>query len=533
MSSYKVRVLVVDDLPDVRATLAGWLSDEGYQVRSASNQAEALQWFNAERFHVAVIDVRLDDSDATNWDGLKLMHEIKSIDPSTAIIMLTGYATVKMVQAALQLGSNGQAPAFGFLEKSEFTQVPAWVSRAFQQAVGIDPNLEIQDLEEFLPALSKKIRFISTPKPPNDQLLEESEELLRKLFSGCKQIQIRPMRRGYSSVAVFEIIPWYRENEQGEALIAKIGDPVIIDNEVKRYKQFVQGMVGGHRLPTALEVKRTRSLAGVLYTFAGLGNVVEFAHFYAEARKTDIVSIIENLFLETCFPKRLESANYCSQADLRPVFMPLLRLNEKKLKTCLRQTSGGRHPFAIDVDNPRFLIFNQKTSMLNPVLFALSADLHADYAETTIHGDLHGHNILIDRRHETWLIDFANVCKGPLLQDYAALETFLRVSLVECEDWDILQAWERTLFNATNLWDITLSADITKTPAIKKAHAAILKMRQIAFEQHPCDTERVYLISLLFNALKAFTVMDLPAIQRDHALLSAALISEKLAKIKG
>ena len=48
------RVLVVDDQPDVRATLSGLLSDLGHDVRSASSRAEALQLMAAERFDVAV-----------------------------------------------------------------------------------------------------------------------------------------------------------------------------------------------------------------------------------------------------------------------------------------------------------------------------------------------------------------------------------------------------------------------------------------------------------------------------------------------
>ncbi|MBN1933458.1 MAG: response regulator, partial [Anaerolineae bacterium] len=116
---YKMRVLVVDDLPDVRTTLSGLLSDEGYDVRSASSRAEALRIMkDVERFHVAVLDVRLDESDEENRDGLSLMHDIKAQYPAVAVIILTGYADVKMVREALQPNQEGVSPAFGFLEKS-------------------------------------------------------------------------------------------------------------------------------------------------------------------------------------------------------------------------------------------------------------------------------------------------------------------------------------------------------------------------------------------------------------------------------
>jgi len=131
---HRGRVLVVDDLPDVRVTLSGLLSDDGYDVRLASSRAEALHMVDAERFHVAVLDVRLDEADEENRDGLVLMHEIREKDPSVAIIILTGYADVKMVREALQPDHDGVAPAFGFLEKSEVSQLPGYVKRAVECA---------------------------------------------------------------------------------------------------------------------------------------------------------------------------------------------------------------------------------------------------------------------------------------------------------------------------------------------------------------------------------------------------------------
>ncbi len=132
---YKGRVLVVDDLPDVCATLSGLLSDEGYEVRSASSRVEALQMLDAERFHVAVLDVRLDEADEDNQDGILLMREIREKDPHVAIIILTGYANVRMVREVLQPDREGVSPAFGFLEKSEVDQLPEYVNRAFERSV--------------------------------------------------------------------------------------------------------------------------------------------------------------------------------------------------------------------------------------------------------------------------------------------------------------------------------------------------------------------------------------------------------------
>ncbi len=127
------RILVVDDLPDVRETLSGLLSDAGYAVHSVSSRADALRVIDTKRFDVAVLDVRLDETDEDNQEGLLLMQEIREKDPAAAIIILTGYANVKMVRDVLQPDRNGLAPAFGFLEKTEIDQLVEYVNRAFER----------------------------------------------------------------------------------------------------------------------------------------------------------------------------------------------------------------------------------------------------------------------------------------------------------------------------------------------------------------------------------------------------------------
>ena len=132
---YSGRVLVVDDQPDVRVSLSGLLLDLGHDVRSVSSRAEALQLMDTERFHVVVLDVRLDESDVDNRDGLLLMEDIHRKWPSTAVVILTGYGTVDMVQKALQPNRNGKTLAFSFLQKSEFDRLPEYVELALEHVL--------------------------------------------------------------------------------------------------------------------------------------------------------------------------------------------------------------------------------------------------------------------------------------------------------------------------------------------------------------------------------------------------------------
>ncbi len=183
----KGRVLVVDDLPDMRATLSGLLQDEGYDVRSASSRAEALQMLDAGRFHVAVLDVRLDEADEDNRDGLLLMHEIKEKHPATATIILTGYADVEMVQEALQPNREGISLASGFLQKSEMDQLPEYVQRAFERAV-IGHTLNVRDLiaqsENSRIEFKSSIRWDFAKKATNKNLQETIAVAIAGMLNG-------------------------------------------------------------------------------------------------------------------------------------------------------------------------------------------------------------------------------------------------------------------------------------------------------------------------------------------------------------
>ena len=132
------RILIVDDVPDWRTTLSGILLDEGYDVRTAAGREEALRLLEAERFHLAVLDVRLDESDEDNREGLTLMRQIKAKDPTVSIIILTGYADVSMVQEARRPQCNGVALAYSFVEKPRSQELIAVIKSAFQNEIKIN-----------------------------------------------------------------------------------------------------------------------------------------------------------------------------------------------------------------------------------------------------------------------------------------------------------------------------------------------------------------------------------------------------------
>jgi len=109
------KILVVDDTPDFRNTLSGLLTDEGYAVWSAANEAHTLAAVTQEPFDFALIDVRLHGDDEEDESGLSLAMAVKSLDPKVHIILLTRYVKTKQIIRATQYLNLSESD---FIEKA-------------------------------------------------------------------------------------------------------------------------------------------------------------------------------------------------------------------------------------------------------------------------------------------------------------------------------------------------------------------------------------------------------------------------------
>jgi PAS domain S-box-containing protein len=81
------RVLVVDDNPDVAASLQAYLEAEGHRVRTRGDGASALAAVAAEPPEVAILDIGL-----PGMDGHELARRIRIACPETELVALSGYA---------------------------------------------------------------------------------------------------------------------------------------------------------------------------------------------------------------------------------------------------------------------------------------------------------------------------------------------------------------------------------------------------------------------------------------------------------
>ncbi|MEW6442209.1 MAG: response regulator [bacterium] len=99
-------VLLVDDEVEFLDVLVKRLRKRKLKILSANTGEEALRLVREQPVDVTVLDVKM-----PGMDGITVLREIKKINPSIEVVMLTGHANVEVAIEGMELG------AFDYLMK--------------------------------------------------------------------------------------------------------------------------------------------------------------------------------------------------------------------------------------------------------------------------------------------------------------------------------------------------------------------------------------------------------------------------------
>jgi two-component system response regulator PilR (NtrC family) len=93
-------ILVADDEPGVRESLAEVLRDAGYVVHAAADGAGALTALEQQEFAVVVTDLRMPGA-----DGLTVLRRAREVSPQTLVVVMTAHGSVDTAVEALRAGA--------------------------------------------------------------------------------------------------------------------------------------------------------------------------------------------------------------------------------------------------------------------------------------------------------------------------------------------------------------------------------------------------------------------------------------------
>ena len=168
-------VLVIDDEPDVRDLLVEYFREAGHEVSSAADGTEAVADItrNPTKYGLIISDLQL-----PGVDGLGVLKAAKAANPSVAVIIVTGYASVDSAVRAVRLG------AYDYLTKP-FTlgQIDVIARRAAERQAleaenrQLEQTMEGRDLPEAAPGIAEQLDSI-------DRRLARIEGVLNELNGG-------------------------------------------------------------------------------------------------------------------------------------------------------------------------------------------------------------------------------------------------------------------------------------------------------------------------------------------------------------
>src|SRR5690349_12466326 len=96
----QVKVLVVEDDPDIRKILDLFLTGKGFRVKVADGAQCALDMLSEEPIDLILSDVRM-----PGMSGLDLLRHLKEHDPEIQLVLMSAYSSVKDAVEAIQLGA--------------------------------------------------------------------------------------------------------------------------------------------------------------------------------------------------------------------------------------------------------------------------------------------------------------------------------------------------------------------------------------------------------------------------------------------
>ena len=216
-ASRKHKMLVADDEKMARMNLEHVLTKEGYQIRTASSGVEALALLEKESFDVILTDLKME-----KVDGMEVLERAKQINPSTEVIIITGYATVPTAVEAMRKGS------YHFLAKPlKLNEIRSAVRKALRN--------KSDQFESRGPLLC----FVGPPGTGKTSLgMSIARSLERKFIrislAGMKdEAQIRGHRRSYVGALPGRIIQEIRRCE--------VRNPVFMLDEIDKIGQDFKG----------------------------------------------------------------------------------------------------------------------------------------------------------------------------------------------------------------------------------------------------------------------------------------------------
>ena len=159
--SEKIKILIVDDEEAYVISMAKRLEIRGFEVRTATRGAEAVEAARREQFDLALLDLKM-----PGMDGKEVLEILKKEDKYIEVVILTGHGSVDSAVDCTKLGAFGYLPKPYELEKLLDTLKQAYQAKMEKK---FKANQELMEKITKLATGSSALAILRELKKVNDE----------------------------------------------------------------------------------------------------------------------------------------------------------------------------------------------------------------------------------------------------------------------------------------------------------------------------------------------------------------------------
>jgi len=127
-------ILIIDDEPTISGMLNEALKRQKYEVETANNGQEAIEFLAASQYDLVITDLYLPDI-----NGIEILKTAKNNDPDVGVIIITADSSIETAVEAMRVG------AYDYLTKG-FTlgEIEVTVEKFFQYQTLVKENQQLR-----------------------------------------------------------------------------------------------------------------------------------------------------------------------------------------------------------------------------------------------------------------------------------------------------------------------------------------------------------------------------------------------------
>jgi ActR/RegA family two-component response regulator len=244
------RVLIVEDRQDYQKIFITIVGQRlKYEYKIAASVEECKELLRQFSFHIALVDLSLDDNDHDNRDGFKVLDLIKQLDEGTQSMILTAYGKIKDVDRVILENYH----LLGFIDKGDMDvqevadRIKDGAHKAHQEMQ--KPSRGMLDIRQILS--EKPVEWLVSKidgdaSEPSYHKIDEMESLLRRLLANFHPLlpkreqpelfllerQMRVVRaRFWSKMLGCAIEVWVGSYNSIESVTQLISESIILKQE--------------------------------------------------------------------------------------------------------------------------------------------------------------------------------------------------------------------------------------------------------------------------------------------------------------